>query len=101
MPVVRQDVGPTFKLVIIEGPARGHSILIREDSFELGRQHLDPSNTAISRRHAVIRRRASDIWVEDISTNGIWVNHQRIHGEYMLSPGDHVRVGDSVLRLEM
>jgi pSer/pThr/pTyr-binding forkhead associated (FHA) protein len=88
------------RLVVVQGPARGQAIAITGDMLEIGRPHVDPNNTAISRRHAILRRRGSDFWLEDISVNGTWVNEIRIRGEQMLSSGDCIRIADSVLRLE-
>jgi serine/threonine protein kinase len=91
---------PVGRLVVTEGPARGQVFDITGDLFELGRQRLDPTNMAISRHHAILRRRGSEFWLEDISVNGTWVNNVRVRGEQMLSRGDCIRIGTSVLRLE-
>jgi len=88
------------RLVVAQGPARGQVFAITADMLELGRQLLDPNNMAISRHHAILRRRGSDFWLEDISANGTWVNNARVRGEQMLSTGDCIRISDSVLRLE-
>jgi predicted component of type VI protein secretion system len=87
-------------LVVAEGPARGQVLAITGDMLELGRQRLDPNNMAISRHHAILRRRGSEFWLEDISINGTWVNNARVRGEQLLSTGDCIRIADSVLRLE-
>jgi serine/threonine-protein kinase len=100
-PMAPPGAGPAARLVIIEGVRHGQSFVVATDLFEIGRLQLDPNNMAISRRHAIFRRRGEDIWVEDVSTNGTWVNNQRIYGERMLSPGDHIKAGDCVLRLEV
>lgn len=48
----------------------------------------------ISRRHAVVFRRAGGFWIADLgSTNGTWVNGARIAEPVSLSPGDNVRFG--------
>ena len=88
------------KLVVAEGPARGQVLAITGDMLELGRQRLDPNNMAVSRHHAILRRRGSEFWLEDISINGTWVNNARVRGEQLLSTGDCIRIADSVLRLE-
>jgi serine/threonine protein kinase len=89
------------KLVVIEGVRRGYSFPLATELQEFGRQQLDSSDMAISRRHVVFRRRGDDLWIEDISTNGTWVNGQRMHGERILTPGDHIKIGDCLLRLEV
>jgi serine/threonine protein kinase len=93
--------GPTARLAVTQGPASGQILPITGDMLEIGRQQLDSNNVAISRHHAIVRRRGSDFWLEDISVNGTWVNDARVRGERMLSQGDCVRIADSVLRLEM
>jgi len=92
---------PTARLVITQGPGRGRVLPITGDQFEIGRLQLDPDNTMISRRHAVVRRRGGDFWVEDASVNGTWLNNARVRGELMLAAGDCIRIADSVLRLEI
>jgi hypothetical protein len=50
------------------------------------------SDTAISRKHALIEHRIDGYWVTDLgSVNGTYVNDQRISGEQRLQNGDIVR----------
>jgi hypothetical protein len=50
------------------------------------------SDTAISRKHALIEHRNDGYWVTDLgSVNGTYVNDQRIAGEQRLQSGDIVR----------
>jgi pSer/pThr/pTyr-binding forkhead associated (FHA) protein len=54
----------------------------------------------VSRRHAVIRQVDAGLAVEDLgSTNGTYVNEQRVSGISELAPGDRVRFGNTVWRL--
>jgi serine/threonine protein kinase/pSer/pThr/pTyr-binding forkhead associated (FHA) protein len=100
-PAVERSAAPrSGRLVIVQGPARGRSFALSGDGLELGRQQVDPDNTTISRRHAVLRRRGDDFWLEDLSVNGTWVNNARVKGEQMLSTGDCIRIADSILQLE-
>jgi pSer/pThr/pTyr-binding forkhead associated (FHA) protein len=69
--------------------------------MEITRQQLDPEDVTISRCHAHVRRRGNAFWLEDRSRNGTWVNNQRISGEHLLAAGDQIRIGKSVLRLEI
>jgi serine/threonine protein kinase len=92
---------PPARLVIIQGMRRGQCLVMTSDLLEITRQQLDPESTAISRRHAVIRRRGDDFWIEDCSMNGTWVNGQRISGDHLLSVGDQIRIGNCVLRIEV
>ena len=54
-----------------------------------------------SARHARIEPRGDGVWVSDLgSTNGTYVNGERIEGARRLAPGDVLRVGETDLRLE-
>jgi pSer/pThr/pTyr-binding forkhead associated (FHA) protein len=54
-----------------------------------------------SARHARIDPRSDGVWVEDLgSTNGTFVNGERINGQRLLRHGDVLRVGATELRLE-
>jgi FHA domain len=54
-----------------------------------------------SARHARIDQRPDGVWVEDLgSTNGTFVNGERVTSRRRLQPGDVLRVGATELRLE-
>ena len=62
--------------------------------------HLDGDEFA-SAHHARIDPRPDGVWVSDLgSTNGTFVNGERIASERRLEPGDVLRVGETELRLE-
>jgi uncharacterized SAM-binding protein YcdF (DUF218 family) len=74
-------------------------------SATLGRA---PDNTivlpdaSVSAHHAAIRRQQGQWWVEDLrSTNGTAVNDSWVQGASPLQPGDLLRLGEVVLRLEV
>jgi hypothetical protein len=92
-------------LVITEPPER------RGERFELeragivgrGRACEIPlvSDSFVSKRHARIALRADGFWIEDLgSTNGTWVNGERLHQPAALVPGTRVQVGQTVLEVE-
>jgi hypothetical protein len=55
----------------------------------------------VSRRHAAIHQLESGPAIEDLgSTNGTFVNDERVHGTRPLVAGDRVRFGSTVWRLE-
>lgn len=89
------------RLVIIEGPQQGSTVQLLGDETVIGRADVDPDNVQISRRHVICRQRGGDYWIEDISANGTWVNNQRLSAEQLLMAGDLIRMGSSVLRLEL
>ena len=65
---------------ITVGSEKGNALLLRDQS--------------VSRRHAVIRFRGPRYQVRDLkSTNGTFVNEQRVNDVASLKDGDHVRFG--------
>jgi FHA domain len=55
----------------------------------------------VSRRHAVLRRSNGSVVVEDLdSTNGTFVNGERIQSPIAVGPGDQIRVGRTTLEIE-
>lgn len=91
----------TARLVVAQGPQRGKVIPLALDVVTIGRADVDPTSAQISRRHAVLRRRGSDFYLSDVSMNGTWINNTRVSGEPLVVAGDHIRMGESVLRLEI
>ena len=90
---------------ITGGPAQGSNIEIGQElqigraAGAEGRLGDDPE---ISRQHARISRNPQgQLMVEDLgSTNGTYVNGQRISGPQALNPGDTVQMGRSTLSVE-
>ncbi len=95
---------PNEVLEVLEGPAIGRQIAIGDEliigrgSDETGRLADDPE---LSRRHARISPDAEGVLtVEDMgSTNGTFVNGERISGSRRLLPGDTVKVGATVMQV--
>ena len=55
-----------------------------------------------SNLHARLFRRDGSVWVEDLgSTNGTWVNAERIDGPTRLGRGDLLQVGGTVFEMAM
>ncbi|MBU4263939.1 MAG: FHA domain-containing protein [Proteobacteria bacterium] len=49
---------------------------------------------AVSHRHALVDATDDQVWIKDLgSTNGIWVNGNRITTKAFLHPGDFIQVG--------
>jgi pSer/pThr/pTyr-binding forkhead associated (FHA) protein len=52
----------------------------------------------VSRRHFLIAPQDSGYAIRELrSTNGIWVNDERVSGQRVLVDGDRIRVGDTHL----
>ena len=58
------------------------------------------TSNEISRWHAQIAPGLLGYQLKDSSTNGVYVNGQRVHGERWLSIGDTIRVGAAQFRFE-
>jgi pSer/pThr/pTyr-binding forkhead associated (FHA) protein/predicted Ser/Thr protein kinase len=93
-------------LKVTEGPAAGSVLTVAEDELLIGRQAPGPgklgNDIEISRRHARVTRESNgQFLIEDLgSTNGTYVNGERIVGAQILKPGDMVEMGDTKLTIE-
>jgi hypothetical protein len=85
------DAGAEFELETAEvtiGRSGQNDVALEGDEFA-------------SARHVRIEPRADGIWVLDLgSTNGTFVNGERLEEPRRLDPGDVVRVGETDLRFE-
>lgn len=95
--------GPT-RLVVTAGPLTGTTIPLTQSGILIGRA---PSCTLVldddysSSRHARIYPQGNQWFVEDLgSTNGTYMNDQRIQGVVPLPPGVGVQIGQSVVELQ-
>ena len=77
-----------------EVPATPGAVIGREGS------DIVVADPEVSRRHAAIREHDGGVAIEDLgSTNGTFVNGERIEGLHSLSDGDTVRLGSTTWRL--
>jgi len=92
------------RLVVVEGPLTGTSIPLASSAILIGRS---PSCTLVldddysSSRHARIFPQGENWLVEDLgSTNGTFVNGERVHQPVRVTAGESVRVGQSTIELQ-
>lgn len=96
----------TPRLVVLEGkrPFAGEvfEIVSREVTFGRAAENLIVvADSFASSRHARLLRDRDGLWVEDLgSTNGTFVNGQRLTQPVLLNPGDRIGVGDAVFQYE-
>ncbi|MCI0394192.1 MAG: FHA domain-containing protein [Chloroflexi bacterium] len=93
------------KLVIQEGPSPGQEFELAETTVIIGRDpevDLVIASSAVSRRHARVTRQDGLYYLEDLgSSNGTFLNEQRLTTREVLSSGDLIRLGlGIVLRFE-
>src|SRR3954449_1052944 len=92
------------RIEVTDGPARGEQseldkgLIIGRSTEGFGALGGDPE---ISRRHAQVSRTPEGrLYISDLgSTNGTFVNGERIAGSAWLNPGDVVKVGQSTLKV--
>jgi ABC transport system ATP-binding/permease protein len=90
------------RLRVVSGPAAGRTVDIDEEVV-IGREDadLDIDDLELSRRHAVVRRYANRLQVEDLgSTNGTFVDGNRIAEPTLLGGGAEIKIGTTVLVVE-
>ena len=89
-------------VVVKTGPEAGRRVELGLE-VAIGRQDGDlvVEDPEVSRRHAVLRHSGGSVVVEDLdSTNGTFVNGERIRTPITVGPGDQVRVGRTTLEIE-
>ena len=90
-----------YQLIMRSGPTPGAAFLLEGDQITIGR---DPTNTItindaeISRRHARLTFQGGKYILEDLgSTNGTFVNGQRLAGPRILKSGEVVSFGEQIV----
>ena len=88
-------------LIIDSGDHKGRTFKLAARPLVGGRaplaeiQVVDPK---VSRRHFLVAPQAAGYVIRELrSTNGVWVNEERVAGERALADGDRIRVGDTSL----
>lgn len=92
-----------IRLRCVAGPCAGQSFPIPGALARIGRepgQDIVVSDPTVSRHHAIIREEGGRLTITDEgSANGTFVNGTRVTSS-ALAPGDEVRLGTSVFRVE-
>lgn len=85
------------ELKVVGGKQDGSLIPIQTKKFLVGREQdcqLRPSSESVSRHHCVFTMDDFSVRLRDLgSTNGTFVNGQRVQGQVILQPGDRVLIG--------
>lgn len=85
------------ELRVTEGKQQGKAVPLNVKKFLIGREQdcqLRPNSDLVSRHHCVFNVDDYTVRLRDLgSTNGTFVNGERIQGQVVLKEGDHVQVG--------
>ncbi|RBY92622.1 FHA domain-containing protein [Blastococcus sp. TF02A-30] len=90
-------------LVVTAGPLAGTKITLGDQPILIGR--ADDSTLVLtddfaSSRHARLTNRGGQWYVEDLgSTNGTYLDQQRVQGPLLVGPGQPIRIGQTALEL--
>lgn len=88
-------------LLVLQGPDKGRRFELPDAPILIGREsrQLPLADNTVSRRHAELLPGNNQEWIlKDLgSSNGTYVNGQRVTTTYALKLGDQIRVGRSLL----
>jgi signal transduction histidine kinase len=87
-------------LLVLQGPDKGRRYELPDAPALLGREsrQLHLSDNTVSRRHAELHPAEGEWILKDLgSSNGTYVNGQRVVNTYALKLGDQIRVGNTLL----
>ncbi len=90
-----------FQFVMRSGPTPGVTFPLEGDQLTIGRDSSNGvaiNDAEVSRRHARLTFQGGKYVLEDLgSTNGSFVNGQRLAGPVVLKPGDVVSLGEQIV----
>jgi hypothetical protein len=99
----RRGRGSPTKVVVLDEAGSRVSTHRLTGALDIGRDAacaIRPDDTYLSQQHARIFERNGSWNVEDLgSTNGTYLNQQKVTVPSQLSPGDRIRVGKTVLEV--
>lgn len=85
------------RLVMAKGRPREHVIQLETTETVIGRHrecNLRVPSSDVSRRHCILRFQNGLLSVEDLdSTNGTYINGEKVTGQQVVQPGDLLEVG--------
>ena len=93
-----------FQLVMRSGPTPGAVYPLEGDQLTIGRDSTNGvaiNDPEVSRRHARLTFQGGKYVLEDLgSTNGTFVNNQRISAPTPFGVGDVLRIGRTLMSVE-
>lgn len=92
-----------YQLVMRSGPTPGAAFSLEGQQINVGRDSTNEiviNDAEISRRHARLTLQGAQYVLEDVgSTNGTFINGQRLTGPRALKPGDVVSFGEQIMMI--
>lgn len=93
------------KLIVASGKHAGQEVPVKGPKFLIGRAEdcqLRPGSDLVSRHHCAIIAEEGSVAVRDFdSSNGTYVNGERIKGERPLKTGDRLQVGQLEFEVQL
>src|SRR6185295_5502675 len=91
----------SYRLTVRQGPVPGKVFELAKDVMTIGRDvnnDLVINDSEVSRNHARLTSQSGGYLIEDLaSTNGTFVNGQRLIGPKLLNAGDVVGLGETIV----
>ncbi|MFZ0171261.1 MAG: FHA domain-containing protein [Acidimicrobiales bacterium] len=103
-PPLGTDRSVPLKLKVVDPPQRRGRVFELGEEVTVGRSpgcavSLE-DDTFTSSIHARVYRRNGELWLEDLgSTNGTWLNDNKVGTPERLQRGDHVKIGSTILEV--
>jgi predicted component of type VI protein secretion system len=92
---------PTYQITMRSGPEPGKTFPLEQEEVFMGRDlanDITVSDPEVSRRHARFIMQEENFLVEDLgSTNGTFLNGERISTPQQLRPGDVITLGENII----
>lgn len=89
-----------FQLVMHTGPTPGKTFPMEGDILTIGREASNAiaiNDAEVSRKHAQLVLQGGKYVITDLgSTNGTFVNGQRLTGQHVLQPGEIISLGEQI-----
>lgn len=92
--------GPEYRLVVRQGPIPGQIFELNKGEISIGRDISNDfviNDAEVSRKHAQLTLEGDRYKIEDLnSTNGTYIDGQRLIGPHVLAIGEIIMFGDNV-----
>ncbi len=90
-----------FQFVMRAGPTIGKVFPLEAPEITIGRESTNAisiNDVEVSRKHARLELRGNAYVIQDLgSTNGTFINGQRVTGPQALNPGDSISLGEGIV----